>query len=282
MDLIGGPLPRRHTTRTLILLLSLACAILPAKRASARTISEADCIAGGGHVVSIGGVLYCDTGAGGGTNPWDVFRLGVRLIKIISKSTPRPNPTEPYTGHDKRCAMNPDLCDDGPSNNSPYPAPSQPPSGSGTHTPGDEPSSVAPVGTDRPIPVPPVNWWAEFFSAIPESFMAEFRQGGCGLLFANTAYGALFPLTPSEASAGEPIALLWGAQRYNAALRYAASRTNYLGGKGLVYPMKSKVFRPMLKAAKVRFASGALLQLNIAIGKGLIVEGGALLSGRCR
>lgn len=131
-------------------------------------------------------------------------------------------------------------------------------------------------------PPDPVNWWAEYFSAIPGSVVAEFGEGGCGTVFLNATRDALLPFSLSAASAGEPLTLVWSAHQYNAALQYAASRPNYLGGTGLVYPMKSSVFRAGLHSAKVTAVSGPLVQLNLAIGQGLAVEMHALANGQCR
>src|SRR5208337_2853306 len=57
--------------------------------------------------------------------------------------------------------------------------------------------------------------------------------------------GALNPFSPSLSSAGEGTAAVLAASQYNAAVQYAASAPNYLGGTGLIYPMKSSVVRSM-------------------------------------
>jgi hypothetical protein len=112
--------------------------------------------------------------------------------------------------------------------------------------------------------------------------MDEFGDDGCVALFLEATKDAVWPFAPSAATLGEPVALAWGAQHYNAALQYAASQPNYLGGNGLVYPMKSSVFRSMVQGAKLRAASGPLLAANFAIYQGLATEMRALSEGRCR
>jgi len=49
------------------------------------------------------------------------------------------------------------------------------------------------------------------------------------------------------------------AMRYNTALEYAASRTNYLGGQGLLYLKKSKPFMNILKGSAVHKTSPKVL-----------------------
>jgi hypothetical protein len=148
--------------------------------------------------------------------------------------------------------------------------------------PPDDPL-VDPPPTKR-RPPDPINWWAEFGEgALREAFVnGVFGEGECGRVFFEATRDALNPFSPSASSLGEPAALAWGAHQYNAALQYAASQPNYLGGTGLAYPMKSSVFRSMTQAAKLRAASGPLLAANFAIYQGLATEMRALSEGRCR
>src|SRR4051794_35295871 len=62
------------------------------------------------------------------------------------------------------------------------------------------------------------------------------------------------------------------ATKYNAAVRYAASQTNFLGGKGLLYPMKSSVVRSMVADANATAASGGLMSLDLPLGQGFATE----------
>lgn len=84
-----------------------------------------------------------------------------------------------------------------------------------------------------------------------------------------------FALSLSAATASEPLAVLWGAQQYNATLQYGASR-------GLTYPMRSSVFRAGLRAANARAASGPAIGATLAVYQGLFVEMSALSRGECR
>jgi RHS repeat-associated protein len=136
---------------------------------------------------------------------------------------------------------------------------------------------------EPPISPEAIKWFLDFVSAIPAAAWGTLtEEQGCGNLFVHATRDALFPFSPSAATAGEPIALALGAQELNTALQYAASRTNYLGGTGLIYPMKSSVFRAGVRSAGLKAASGPLMQADLAIVQGLIVEGAALLSGQCR
>lgn len=54
---------------------------------------------------------------------------------------------------------------------------------------------------------------------------------------------------PSVGEAAEPAVKTASMISFNRALQYAASRENFLGGTGLLYPFKSEVFRGMLESA---------------------------------
>jgi len=60
--------------------------------------------------------------------------------------------------------------------------------------------------------------------------------------------------------------------KYNQALTYAASRPNYLGGQGLIYPLKSSTFRAMMADAKGAFGSGVAIGAVFAEYQALGVE----------
>ena len=85
------------------------------------------------------------------------------------------------------------------------------------------------------------SWWGAFAKNLFswKNFTAEFKQGGCVNVFGSATADALNPFSPSLSSAGEGTAAVLAASKYNAAVQYAASAPNYLGGTGLIYPMKS-------------------------------------------
>ena len=115
-----------------------------------------------------------------------------------------------------------------------------------------------------------------------KDFKNEFKNGGCVAVFIDASVDALNPITPSITTVAEPAAITAATLKYNAALRYAASQPNFLGGTGLVYPMKSSVVRSMLADADAYIASGALLNLDLAIGKGLYDELNGIADGSCQ
>src|SRR6185312_10271867 len=107
------------------------------------------------------------------------------------------------------------------------------------------------------------NFLKEAINPIP-----EFKQGGCARIFIRASADALNPLSPSLSSVSEGVAAVIAANKYNAAVRYAASQTNYLGGTGLIYPMKSSVVRSMLTDANAAAGSGILISVDLSLVQG--------------
>ncbi len=63
------------------------------------------------------------------------------------------------------------------------------------------------------------------------------------------------------------------AMRYNAALKYAASRPNYLGGQGLLNVNKSIPYNKILKGSALKnLGEGGLGYLDGAMAQGLLAE----------
>jgi hypothetical protein len=124
------------------------------------------------------------------------------------------------------------------------------------------------------------NWWKTFFKEAINP-IPEFKKGGCGKVFLSATMDALNPFSPSLSSASDATAAFLAAKKYNSAVRYAASRSNYLGGKGLIYPMKSSTVRSMLAEANAAAGAGALISLDLALVQGIAVEGYTLATGGC-
>lgn len=120
-----------------------------------------------------------------------------------------------------------------------------------------------------------------FFQALGRNFVDEFKPGGCVNVFGNATSDALNPFSPSLSSAGEGTAAVLAATKYNAAVQYAASALNYLGGTGLIYPMKSSVVRSMLADANATAASGGLITLDLALAQGFATELYSMATGGC-
>ncbi len=70
--------------------------------------------------------------------------------------------------------------------------------------------------------------------------------------------------------------------KLNSALAYAASRPNYLGGTGLLYPLKSAVFRGALSTSLELLDSVPALQLVAAESQALYTEAAAGWAGQCQ
>jgi hypothetical protein len=69
--------------------------------------------------------------------------------------------------------------------------------------------------------------------------------------------------------------------KFNSALAYAASQANYLGGTGLLYPLKSSVFRGMLSASQELLENVPMLQLVAAEGQAVVQEAMTGWAGGC-
>jgi len=128
-----------------------------------------------------------------------------------------------------------------------------------------------------------VSWWGAFASNLFswKNFTDEFKQGGCVNVFGGATLDALNPFSPSLSSAGEATAAVLAASKYNAAVQYAASAPNYLGGTGLLYPMKSSVVRGMISDANATAAAGPLLAADLALAQGFGTEMHSMATGGC-
>jgi RHS repeat-associated protein len=127
------------------------------------------------------------------------------------------------------------------------------------------------------------SWWGAFAKNLFswKNFTNEFKQGGCVNVAVNATAGALNPFSPSLATAGEATAGVLAASQYNAAVAYAASAPNYLGGTGLIYPMKSSVVRGMIADANATAAEAPLFAVDGTLLQGVIAEGISMANGEC-
>jgi hypothetical protein len=81
----------------------------------------------------------------------------------------------------------------------------------------------------------------------------------------------------------QPVADFAAVNEFNRALDYAASRPNYIGGQGLMYPFKSWVFRNMIARSQVIATRMSVwLTADLAIAQAVYSEFDAGMSGRCR
>jgi hypothetical protein len=69
---------------------------------------------------------------------------------------------------------------------------------------------------------------------------------------------------------------------YAQALKYAGSMPNYLGGMGLLYPLKSSVYRGLLRTAGRGALVGLLVTVDVSLGQALWTEIGAFRAGECQ
>jgi RHS repeat-associated protein len=123
---------------------------------------------------------------------------------------------------------------------------------------------------------------SNFFS--PQFYKQELKQGGCLNAFAHATGDALVPsaLPSLSTTTGAGTMAVSAAMRYNAAQGYAASRTNVLGGQGLIFPQKSIPYNSILKGSTgASLAEGGLAYLDGALFQGLLAEAEAAYNGNC-
>ena len=124
-------------------------------------------------------------------------------------------------------------------------------------------------------------FFGNFFSL--NFYKSEFSNNGCLSTFASASLDALNPASPSLAGAGGAGAMtVSAATRYNAAQAYAASRTNVLGGQGLIFPQKSIPYNNILKGSAVtNLAEGVGGYVDGAMAQGLLTEYEEAMTGVC-
>jgi len=125
-----------------------------------------------------------------------------------------------------------------------------------------------------------------FFSNFvsPQFYKQELKQGGCLNTFVHATGNALIPtpLPSVSTTAGAGTMAVSAAMRYNAAQAYAASRTNVLGGQGLIFPQKSIPYNNILEGSTVTsLAEGGLGYVDGALFQGLLAEAEAAYNGNC-
>jgi hypothetical protein len=133
------------------------------------------------------------------------------------------------------------------------------------------------------------SWWGafakNFFSNFvsPDFYRQEFSSNGCLRTFVSASVNAANPASPSLASTGGAGTMaVSAAMRYNAAQAYAASRTNVLGGQGLIFPQKSILYNNILRGSAVtNLAEGGLGYVDAALFQGLVTEAQEAYRGTC-
>jgi hypothetical protein len=133
------------------------------------------------------------------------------------------------------------------------------------------------------------SWWGTFAKSLitnfvsPRFYESELSSGGCLNTFVSASIDAANPASPGLASFGGAGTMASSTiMRYDAALAYAAQRTNYLGGQGLIYPLKSIPYNNILRGSAVtNLAEGGLGYVDGALAQGLVAEGIAAFGGAC-
>jgi RHS repeat-associated protein len=126
-----------------------------------------------------------------------------------------------------------------------------------------------------------------FFKGAGGTIEALWTPGlpSCFGMFVTSVGESLNPFTPDASDVIDEGLGAASFAREAQAVRYAASRTNSLGGKGLLYPMRSSVYRRMIAQSKaLGKASGVVTAISSidAVARGLGVEWDAVNAGRCR
>jgi RHS repeat-associated protein len=150
-----------------------------------------------------------------------------------------------------------------------------------------------PTGTVQcfPTPLAVLTPWAAAFlgdlfssATLTTTWNSLTSSNGCINQFWTNFGSSLNPI-PTLPSAGDlvqPVASAWSAYRLNSALAYAASRTNYLGGQGLLYPFKSTVFSNLMSSSQSVLEATPMIQVDVALGQALYSEYSAAKAGECQ
>jgi RHS repeat-associated protein len=142
------------------------------------------------------------------------------------------------------------------------------------------------------------SWWRE---SVPAAQARGFAQGiadsvrqmtaptgppSCYSLFVGETLRNLSPIPltadPSVGDLIEPTVNTLAIVNWNRSVKYAASRPNYLGGRGLIYPNKSSVFRKKVAQGEFIGRAGPWVIADWAIWDAVRSEWNAASSGGCR
>ncbi len=104
----------------------------------------------------------------------------------------------------------------------------------------------------------------------------------CAEVFAKETLNNLNPFTPSASTLVPAATDVAARVQYNNIIKYALSRPNFMGGTGLMYPMKSSVVRGMLGSVKAIQGATLWLTLDVAMAQALFTELRAASKGECR
>jgi len=141
-----------------------------------------------------------------------------------------------------------------------------------------------PVTLEGCSPSPTKEWINNFLNGAGDSVYTAFTSPSesCVALFFMETANNLNPISPSlESLAGPSMAFGAGIQ-HNRARAYAASRPNFLGGRGLLYPRRSSTFRAMIARRDLILTRTPVASEAFAMGQALYAEIQAGLNGECR
>jgi hypothetical protein len=159
-----------------------------------------------------------------------------------------------------------------------------PDDGGGGQDPKDQCDPLTGAGCTPSIIIEVVDGFLEgvggtLYALLPGSSGPE----SCLIVFGRETMSAFVPISPSAASVAEPLALFAGQWEVNHALKYAASRPNVTGGKGLLFPFKSAPFRELFsRGQKIASRGGLVLTEVLGMGQALYSEWEAYGAGRCQ
>ncbi len=155
----------------------------------------------------------------------------------------------------------------------------------------ETPTNPTPTGGCNPVtlegcsPNPVVATTQAFVAGTRDALKAIWAtpSESCLVLFGKEVWKNLDPFSPSPEALAGPIAGGWAYVEHNRAMAYAASRPNYLGFTGLLYPRKSSVYRSMIATRDAVLSKGSVaLSANLSIWPAVVTEARAGLAGQCR
>jgi len=120
--------------------------------------------------------------------------------------------------------------------------------------------------------------WNRYADSFTTLFSKNWRQS-CLTVFMFETLNQANPMQPDWL---QPFANGITAVQYNRALNYAASRPNVIGGRGLLFPFKSRVFGGLLARSRLTSVLSAGASLALAEVMAISKEWEAANAGLCR
>ena len=134
-----------------------------------------------------------------------------------------------------------------------------------------------------------LSWIAAFsdellspLATLTTTYNSAVSSHGCINTFAKSVALSFVPSGPSLSDIVPAAQTYQQLSNVSSVISYAASRTNYLGGTGLLYPLKSRVVGSMLARGTQLLRNAPMIQGDAALLQGAISEVSAAYQGACQ